>query len=193
VYGRSAHVAAYVDQKATTSYSFDVTEALRFDSMQKEAVLLWPIVLTNYKYDLERNRNACLSVLNKAIVQYASDKEYVSELYNSKAVVTVQTDTAAVRKALEEGVKIFPANINAWNNLLKFYGSYDNAKGAVMVDKLIDILKKKKDNATLAVAYVYKGDFFWRQEKKEAAKKAYQEALVWDANNTTAKDRAKLQ
>lgn len=193
VYGRSAHIAAYVDQKATTAYSFDVTEALRFDSTQKEAVLLWPIVLTNYKYDLERNRNACLSVLNKAIALYAADKEYVSELYNSKAVITLQTDTAAVRKALEEGVKIFPANTNVWNNLLKFYSSYDNAKGAVVVDKLIEILKKKQDNTALAAAYVYKGDFFWRQDKKEAAKKAYQEALVWDANNATAKDRAKLQ
>lgn len=193
VYGRSAHINAYVTGLSTSYYSSDVETALRFDSLQKEAVLLWPIVLSNYKYDLERNRTACLSVLNKAIMVYAADKEYISDLYNSKAVVTLQTDTAAVRKALEEGVKIFPANTNVWNNLLKFYGSYDNAKGAVMVEKLIDVLKKKKDNVTLSVAYVYKGDFLWRQNKKDEAKTAYQEALVWNANNATAKDRAKLQ
>ncbi len=193
VFGRSAHINAYVAKMSSSYYASDVLSALRFDSLQKEAVLLWPVVLGNNKYDLERNRNACLSVLSKAIVQYAADKEYVNELYNSKAVITVQTDTAAVRKALEQAVKIYAGNINTWNNLLKFYSSYDNAKGAVMVEKLIDMLKKKKDNTTLAVAYVYKGDFFWRQNKKEDAKKAYQEALVWDADNATAKERAKLQ
>ncbi len=192
VYGRSAYTEAYVDGKSTSSYSYWVYSALQYDSLQKEAVLLWPIVLSNSTYDLSNNRSACLSILNKAITQYGADKEYLSDLYNSKAVITVQTDTAVIRKCLEEAVKIYPSNTRPWDNLLKFYSSYDNAKGAVMVDKLIDVLKKKKDNATLSVAYVYKGDFFWRQSKKEEAKKAYQEALVWDANNTTAKDRVKL-
>jgi len=39
---------------------------------------------------------------------------------------------------------------------------------------------------------VYKGDFLWRIEKKDDAKKAWQEALVWDANNATAKERVKM-
>ena len=131
-------------------------------------------------------------MLDKAIRIYATDKEYLSDLYNSKAVITDPKDTTAIRKALEEAVKIYPENLRPWDNLLKFYGSYDNAKGAVMVDKLIAILKKKKDNVNLADAYVYKGDFLWRTNKKADARKQYAEALIWNPENKNAKERAKL-
>ncbi|MGB5007006.1 MAG: tetratricopeptide repeat protein [Ferruginibacter sp.] len=193
VYGRAAYVDANINKLQPSSYSLNVEKALSFDSAQKEAVLLWPIVLVKgYSYDLNNKRNKCLSNLDKAIKLYATDKEYLSDLYNSKAVVTDQKDTAAIRKALEEAVKIYPDNIRPWDNLLKFYSSYDNAKGAVMVDKLITVLKKKKNNATLADAYVYKGDFLWRSNKKEDARKQYAEALIWDPENKNAKERAKL-
>ncbi len=193
VYGRSAFVDANIKKLQPSSYSFNVEKALSFDSAQKEAVLLWPIVLVKgYSYQLNNKRVACLSMLDKAIKLYATDKEYLSDLYNSKAVIADPKDTAAIRKALEEAVKIYPDNIRPWDNLLKFYSSYDNAKGAVMVDKLIAILKKKKDNVTLADAYVYKGDFLWRTNKKADARKQYAEALVWNPENKNAKERAKL-
>lgn len=191
VYGRGAYVDAYIDGESY--YSSSVYSALLYDSAQKEAVLLWPILISNDSYATSQSKASCIAMLNKAAKQYSGDKEYVSNLYNSIAVLTPSTDTAAIRKALEEAVKIYPENIKPWDNLLKFYSSYDNAKGSVMVEKLIAILKKKKDNATTATAYIYKGDFLWRQDKKEEAKKAYQEALVWDSNNATAKDRVKLQ
>ncbi len=191
VYGRGAYVDAYIDGESY--YSSSVYSALSYDSLQKEAVLLWPIVLSNNSYSTSQAKASCVLLLNKAAKQYSTDKEYVSNLYNSIAVLTPATDTATMRKALEDAVRIYPENIKPWDNLLKFYASYDNAKGSVMVEKLISVLKKKKDNATTATAYVYKGDFLWRQNKKEEAKKAYQEALVWDSNNATAKDRAKLQ
>lgn len=193
VYGRSAFVDANIKKLQPSSYSYNVEKALSFDSAQKEAVLLWPIVLIKgYSYQLNNKRVACLNMLEKAIKLYATDKEYLSDLYNSKAVITDQKDTAAIRKALEEAVKVYPDNIRPWDNLLKFYSSYDNAKGAVMVDKLITILKKKKDNVTLADAYVYKGDFLWRTNKKADARKQYAEALVWNPENKNAKERAKL-
>ncbi len=193
VYARSAYVEANINKGLPSSYSSNVEKALSFDSMQKEAVLLWPVVLSKgYTYDLNNKRNKCIGLLDKAIKLYATDKEYVSDLYNSKAVITDQKDTAAIRKALEEAVKIFPENIRPWDNLLKFYTSYDNARGVLMADKLIAVLKKKKDNATLAQAFVYKGDFLWRLNKKEEAKKQYTEALVWNPDNATAKERAKL-
>ena len=193
VYGRVAYVEANINSKQPSAYSTSVTDALSFDSAQKEAALLWPIVLSKgYSYDLTSKRSKCLAVLDKAIKVHATDKEYVSDLYNSKAVIVDQKDTAAIRKALEEAVKIYPENIRPWDNLLKFYTSYDNAKGVVMVDKLVAVLKKQKDNKTLGVALVYKGDFLWRLNKKEEAKKQYAEALVWDADNATAKERIKL-
>jgi tetratricopeptide (TPR) repeat protein len=163
--------------------------------LQHEAVLLWPVVLTSteYKYQLNDKRDACIAVINKAIKNYAAEKEYVSNLYNSKATLIPATDTLNIRRALEESIKIVPENIPAWDNLLKYYSSYDNAAGALMVEKLIVILKKKKDNAGIATAYVYKGDFLWRQNKKEEAKKAYTEALVWDPKNATATERNKMQ
>jgi len=193
VYGRAAYIEANIKKNDIYSYSGFVQNALSFDSTQKEAVLLWPIVLIKgYSYNLNTYRKPCLSLLDKAIKLYAADKEYLSDLYNSKAVITDPKDTAAIRKALEEAVKIYPDNIRPWDNLLKFYSSYDNAKGAVMVDKLITILKKKKDNVTLADAYVYKGDFLWRTNKKADARKQYAEALVWNPENKNAKERAKL-
>ncbi len=193
VYGRAAYADANINQVQPTAYSTFVEKALFFDSSQKEAVLLWPIILIKgYSYQLTKNRNACLALLDKATKLYAADKEYISDAYNSKAVITDSKDTAAIRKALEQAVNIFPENIRPWDNLLKFYTSYDNAKGVVMTDKLIAVLKKKKDNASLADAYVHKGDFLWRLNKKEEAKKQYTEALVWDPANAAAKDRIKM-
>jgi|GEM_PF-2915404 len=192
VYGRAAYTDAYINK--STYYSSGVESALKFDSLQKESVLLWPVVLTaGSVYDLNNKRKACLSVLNQAIKQYATDKSYVSDVYNSKAVMLESKDTLAIKKALEEAIKIYPENIKAWDNMMKYYGSYDNGTGAVTVEKLITILKKLKDNASTAAAYVYKGDFLWRLNKKDDAKKAWQEALVWDGNNATAKERVKMQ
>ncbi|MGF2413771.1 MAG: tetratricopeptide repeat protein, partial [Ferruginibacter sp.] len=178
VYGRAAHTDAYINK--SSYYSSSVESALKFDSLQKEAVLLWPVVLTNGSaYTLNSNRKACISVLNQAIKQYAADKSYLSDLYNSKAVMLDSKDTLEIRKTLEEAVKVNAENIKAWDNLMKYYGSYNNVTGLVMVEKLITILKKQKDNASTASAYVYKGDFLWRLDKKEDAKHAWKEALIW--------------
>ena len=191
VYARSAHTEAYINK--TSYYSSDLSSALRWDSLQKEAVLLWPLVLTTgTASNLNYNRGACLYNLDQAIKQYAADKSYVSEVYNSKAVMLESKDTTAIRKALLEAIKLYPENIKAWDNLMKYYNSYDAATGTVMAEKLIAILKKQKDNATTAAAYVYKGDFLWRLNKKDDAKKAWQEALVWDGDNATAKERVKM-
>ncbi|MBS1756558.1 MAG: tetratricopeptide repeat protein [Bacteroidetes bacterium] len=191
VYGRVAYINASNNSKPA-DYEFDVTNALYYDSLQKEAVVLWPRVLLADSYSLTKNRSRCIDLLNKAIKYYHTDPVYQSNLYNCKAVMLVNTDTAAIALALETAVKIAPDNIEPWDNLLKYYSTYNNAKGAIMVDKLIEVLKKKKDAATTATAYVYKGDFLWRLSKKEEAKKAWQEALVWDANNASAKERAKM-
>jgi predicted negative regulator of RcsB-dependent stress response len=191
LYGRAAYADAYINKYAY--YSSDVYTALKFDSLQREAVLLWPLVLSNNSYDLGTRRGACLSLLNKAIKYYSSDKVYQSDLYNAKAVMLESKDTAAIHGALKEAIKVNPENIKAWDNLLKYYTSYNNEQGLVMSEKLIVILKKQKDNASTAAAYVYKGDYLWRLNKKDAAKTAWQEALVWDANNTNAKERIKLQ
>jgi tetratricopeptide (TPR) repeat protein len=179
-------------QCAVDNYLVSLESALGFDSLQKEALLLWPRVLIADNYTLNAKRPKCISVLNRAIKIYASENKLVSNLYNCKAVITESTDTASIRLSLETAVKICPENIDPWDNLLKYYGSYNNAKGAVMADKLIDILKKKKDNVSVAAACIYKGDFLWRLDKKEDAKKAWQEALVWDAANATAKERIKM-
>ncbi len=190
VYGRAAHTDAWVSK--LTYYSSNVESALQFDSLQKEAVLLWPMVLNQTSWKLNSYRKACIALLNKAAKVYATDKSYVSDVYNSIAVMNETKDTAAIRLALLEAVKVNPENIKAWDNLMKYYNSYDSQAGLVAVEKLITILKKQKDNASTATAYVYKGDFFWRLNNKDDAKKAWQEALVWDANNATAKDRIKL-
>ena len=190
VYGRTAHTDAWVNKQ--TYNSINVEYALQFDSLQKEALLLWPIVLNETKWKLDRYRNACIMLLNRAAKAYATDKGYVSEAYNSIAVMHETKDTTAIRLALLEAVKANPENIKAWDNMMKYYTSYDSQAGVLAVDKLIAILKKQKDNATTAAAYVYKGDFLWRLNKKDDAKKAWGEALIWDANNTTAKERIKL-
>ncbi len=190
VYGRAAHTDAWVSK--LTYYSSNVESALQFDSLQKEALLLWPIVLNQTSWKLNSYRKACISLLNRAAKAYATDKSYVSDVYNSLAVMHETKDTTAIRLALLEAVKANPENIKAWDNLMKYYTSYDSQAGVLAVEKLIAILKKQKDNATTATAYIYKGDFFWRLNKKEDAKKAWGEALVWDANNATAKERVKL-
>ena len=190
VYGRSAHTDAWINKYSY--YSSSVESALQFDSLQKEAVLLWPIVLNDTKWKLTSYRKACLSVLSKAAKLYAADKGYVSDIHNSRAVLFESTDTASIRLALLDAIKAAPENIKAWDNLMKYYTSYDSQAGVLAVEKLIAILKKQKDNATTATAYIYKGDFLWRLVKKDEAKKAWQEALVWDPNNSTAKDRIKL-
>ncbi len=191
VYGRAAHTDAWISK--LTYYSSNVESALQFDSLQKEAVLLWPMVLNQTSWKLASYRKACISLLNKAAKYYAADKSYVSDVYNSIAVMYETKDTTAIRLALLEAVKANPENIKAWDNLMKYYTSYDSQAGVLAVEKLIAILKKQKDNATTATAYVYKGDFLWRLVKKEVAKKAWQEALVWDAGNATAKERIKLE
>ncbi|MEO7045678.1 MAG: tetratricopeptide repeat protein [Ferruginibacter sp.] len=191
VYGRAAYIDA-TNNKQPSYYKYNVTQALYFDSLQKETLLLWPRVLLNDSYSLSSKRKACLNLLERGIKYYAAEPVFVSNLYNAKAVMLETTDTAAVGIALETAVKIAPENIEPWDNLLKYYGSYNNAKGSVMVEKLITVLKKKKDAVSTSAAYVYKGDFLWRTDKKEDAKKAWQEALVWDANNATAKERAKM-
>lgn len=195
VFGRSAYVDVNYNGSSAYSYSDNVNTALKFDSLQHEAVMLWPVLLTSdtYKYQLNGKRDACMSVINKAIKYYASEKDYVSNLYNAKAILTPVADTQNIRKYLEEAIKIYPENITAWENLLKYFSSYDNAAGVVAADKLIAMYKKKNNNKSIATALIYKGDFLWRQNKKEEAKKAYTEALVWDPNNTTAPERNKMQ
>jgi len=194
VYGRAAFVEANQPNATTASYKTYVDNALQFDSLQKEAVLLWPLILSDNKLALLPTwRKNCLSVLNQAIKKYAGDKEYVSNLYNDKAVILDTKDTAAIRRSLEAAIKSNTDNLKAWDNLLIFCGSYDNAGGVVLADKLIAQLKPKKDSGDIALAYVYRGDFLWRLSKKTEAKAAWQEALVWDANNATAKERMKLQ
>ncbi len=190
VYGRAAHTDAWVSK--LTYYSSNVESALQFDSLQKEAILLWPVVLNQTSWKLTSYRKACISLLNRAAKAYATDKSYVSDVYNSLAVMHETKDTTAIRLALLEAIKANPENIKAWDNLMKYYTSYDSQAGVLAVEKLIAILKKQKDNATTATAYIYKGDFFWRLNKKEDAKKAWGEALVWDTNNATAKERIKL-
>ncbi|MEO7312464.1 MAG: tetratricopeptide repeat protein [Chitinophagaceae bacterium] len=193
VYGRAAYVDAYFRQFEPRLYKYSVEKALEYDSLQREAVLLWPIItLDKSTYASAAQRKACINILDKAAKAYATDNEYLSNLYNLRAVMTGADDTLATRKALEDAVRIYPQNIEPWDNLLKYYSSYDNAKGLVMVETLIGILKNKKDNVTTAAAYVYKGDFHWRVNNKDEAKKAWQEALVWDPNNATAKERVKM-
>lgn len=193
-YARNAYVQIVNLKQTPSTHSANVTKALQYDSLQKEAVVLWPMVLTSggAKPDM-KNRQAALSIIDKAVKKYGTDKQYVSDLLNSKAVILDSRDTAAIRQSLEAAVNIYPENMRPWDNLLKYYGTYDNPAGVAMSDKLIAALKKKKDNTTLSMAYVYKGDFHWRLGNKEEAKKCYQEALVWDANNKTATDRGKLQ
>ncbi len=115
-------------------------------------------------------------------------------MYNAKAVITdVKKDSSGVRKALEMAVLTNPENLSAWDNLLKHhYQQNSNNSGIVTCDKLIAILKKKNNSKTIAEALIYKGDFLWKQDKKEEAKKVYAESLVWDSENKTAKERAKL-
>jgi len=194
VYGRAAYVEANLPNATTSSYKDYVESALKFDSLQREAVLLWPLVLSDNQLALLPTwRNNCLSVLNQAIKKYASDKEYVSNLYNDKAVILDPKDTAAIRRSLEAAIKSNTDNLKAWDNLLIFCGSYNNAGGVVLADKLIAQLKPKKDSGDIALACVYKGDFLWRLSKKTEAKAAWQEALVWDPANATAKERMKLE
>jgi len=176
-----------------TDIKHEVDQALKYDSMQKEAIYLWVVVLKDH-YTLSTHRESCLALLDKGIKKYPADKKYISELYNAKAVITdVKKDSSGVRKSLEEAVKIYPENLSAWDNLMKHhYQQNSNSSGMLACDKLIALLKKKNNSKMLANAFIYKGDFLWKQDKKEEAKKAYAEALVWDADNATAKERAKL-
>lgn len=190
VYGRCAYVEANINK--SNYYTTNVEYALRYDSLQKQALVLWPVLLLKNKTTLDKKRDAYLSVCNQAIKKYSKDKIYLSDLYNSKAAMLPATDSVTMKKALDESVKLNPENWSAWGNVMAYYGRYDNKSGVGMADKLISLLKNKKDNAGVANAYVYKGDFLWRISQKEDAKKAWQEALVWDSTNKSANERVKM-
>lgn len=195
VYGRSVYFDFWKNGKKEYSISSDLKQALKFDSTQKEAIQLWPqIFSTYYSFEKIKIHDLIQNTLDKGIKLYNKDKEYVSDLYNSKAFLysTEKRDTSLIRKNLDLAITTNPKNTSAWDNLLKYLSTYDNKTGFVRVEQLITILKKQKDNKTLSIAYIHKGDFYWRLDKKEEAKKAYTEALVWDAENKTAKERIKL-
>jgi tetratricopeptide (TPR) repeat protein len=193
-YGRKSHVRYFNYSYKPTDIKMDVELALKYDSLQKEAVYLWAVVLKDH-YSLSTYRDRCIALLDRGIKKYNTDKKYMSDLYNAKGVLLdSKKDTAGTRKSFEEGVKIYPDNISLWDNLLKHYTAQNNyPAGLAACDKLIALLKKKNDTKTTAIAFIYKGDFLWRQDKKAEAKKLYAEALVWDSENATAKERAKLQ
>jgi tetratricopeptide (TPR) repeat protein len=192
-YARKSHVRYFNYGYKPTDIKTDIELALKYDSLQKQAIYLWAVVLKDH-YTLSTYRDRCLGLLEKGVKKYGTDKQYVSDLYNAKGVMLdSKKDTAGTRKSFEEGLKIYPDNIALWDNLLKHYVAQNNyLAGIAACDKLIALLKKKKDAKTTAVAFVYKGDFLWRQDKKEDAKKMYAEALIWDSENATAKERAKL-
>lgn len=193
-YARKAHVRYFYYSYKPTDIKNDVDNALKFDSLQKEVIYLWPVVLKDH-YSLASHREACLFLLDKGIKKYAADKKYLSDLYNAKGVLlNTKKDSTGTHKAFEEGIKLYPDNLSVWDNLLKYFDAQKNYDGGIAAcDRLIKQLIKNKNNKSLATTFVYKGDFLWKQNKKENAKKAYAEALVWDADNATAKERAKLQ
>jgi len=193
-YARKAHVRHFQYNYKPLDLKSDVDNALKYDSLQKEAIFLWPLVLKNH-YTLPTYRDKSLALIEAGIKKYAADKKYISDLYNAKAVMldTKGNDTSGTRKALDEAIKLFPDNLSAWDNLMKHYKAVNNGvAGIITCDKLLARLKKKNDGKSMAVVLVNKGDFLWRQDKKAEARTAYAEALVWDADNATVKERAKL-
>jgi predicted negative regulator of RcsB-dependent stress response len=192
-YGRKSYVRYKYYSYKPADIKTDVEFALSYDSLQKEAIYLWVITLKDH-YSLSTYRDKSLALLDRGIKKYAADKKHAGDLYNAKGVLLdTKKDTSGTRKAFEEGLKIYPDNLSLWDNLLKHHQAQKNEQAGITVsDRLIAQLKKKKDSKQLAVAFIYKGDFLWRQDKKEEAKKAYNEALVWDTDNETAKARAKM-
>ncbi len=194
-FGRQAHVRHFHYNYKPADIKSTIESALKYDSLQKEAVYLWAVCLKDH-YSLGTYRDKCLGLLQQGIKKYAGDKKYVSDLYNAKGVLLdTKKDTAGSLKAFETGIKIYPGNLSVWGNLLAFHQRLKNEQaGLVSAEKLLAQLKssKQKDNKNICQALIYKGDFFWRMEQKEDAKKAWQEALVWDPENSTAKERAKL-
>lgn len=195
VYARNVYFDFWKNGKKDYSISYDLKQALKFDSTQKEAIQLWPHFFSTYtSYEKPKIHDVIQNSLDKGIKLFNKDKEYISDLYNSKAFLysIEKRDTSLIKKNLDFAIAANSKNTSAWDNLLKYYSTYDNKTGLVKVEQFISILRKQKDNKTLATAYIYKGDFYWRLDKKEEAKKAYSEALVWDAENKTAKERVKL-
>lgn len=195
VYARNCYFDFFNKQKGAYSISADLKLALKFDSTQKEAIQLWPqIFSTYYTYEKPKIHDVIQNTIDKGIKLYKTDKEYISDLYSSKAYLysVENRDTLLIKKNLDLAINANSKNMNAWNNLMTYYSKYNNFEGSVKVEKLITILKKENNNKELAKAYVFKGDFLWRLDKKELAKKAYAEALVWDAENKSAKERIKL-
>jgi tetratricopeptide (TPR) repeat protein len=192
-YARRAYVQYNYKGVKPSQIILDVESALKFDSLQKEAIYLWGVALKE-DYTLSTKREPALKLIEKGITKFSTDKKYVSELYNVKAILLdTKKDTAGVEKALNESVRIYPDNISAWQNLFTFCNAAGRQeKGVAATEKLIPILQKKGDSKTLANALVYKGDFLWRLNKKDDAKKLYNEALIWDADNATAKERVKM-
>ncbi len=192
MHARKAYANYYLQGIKTVRY--DVEQALGKDSLQKEAVSLYANALDGAG-TLKTNAGKCLVVINRGLKAYAADKPYVSELLFKRAIVyDKMADTTACRKDLEEAIKLYAKNYDAWQALMQYYQNQKNeAAGELVADRLIKNLLAQKDNIRLAIAHLYKGDFLWRQGKKEAAKAAYSEALVWDPNNADAKSRIKMQ
>lgn len=192
MHARKAYANYYFQGVKTVSY--DVEQALGKDSLQKEAVGLYTNAL-EAAGTLKSNASKCLAVINRGVKAYAADKPYTSELLFKRAIVYDKlADTAACRKDLEEAIKLHAKNYDAWQALMQYHQNQKNeAAGEMVADKLIKNLMVQKDNTRLAIAHLYKGDFLWRQGKKDAAKSAYSEALVWDPNNADAKSRVKMQ
>lgn len=192
--GRRALATYERNPNDLVTVKLQVENALQLDSLQKEAVQLWPTAIIK-DYTLRTKRDACMRLQLRAAQHYAADKPYASELYNNHAVLAdTKGDTVAVLTSLKKALATYNQNFKAWENLLKFYNTRGRfAEGAAEADKLIAIVKSKNDQASLATAMLYKGDFLWKLGKKEAAKGIYAEAQVYAPGNKDIENRLKMQ
>ena len=193
VFARKAYIAGYYNR--SNYYESDLLTALKFDSLQKEALQMWPAALHLNEYSRKKYAAACVSLIDQGIKKYASDKEYVSNLFTSKAALLPDKDSIGITKALEQAIRVNPENYTAWNNFLVFYQNHDNNTGLKKSEALITQLKKTpaKNGTIISGAYVYKGDFLWRLNKKDDAKAAWNEALVWNSENKDVSSRLALK
>lgn len=172
-----------------------VEEALKYDSLQKEAVEAWPAALSANSIKFNQHYLACQLLHDKALKLYANDKPYVARLWNNKAVMyNIKKDSAQVIPALQKSIAADIDYMQAWGNLFRVLTQYNrHAEGVLQADKLIAHLSKKKQPQELASALIFKGDFLWRLNKKTEAKAAYAEAQVHDPENATVKNRLLMQ
>lgn len=194
--GRSASWFYAKDQNANKStIEKYVNEALRYDSMQMEAIEAWPVALTISSFNFNKHYTACQLLHDKAIVAYASNKYYIARLWNNKGVMyNIKNDTAKVVPAFEKAVAADIDYMQAWSNLFQILTKYkQHSKGLAHANRLIEYYKSKKKHKEHADALIVKGDFLWRMDKKKEARVAYTEAQVIDPSNTNAKNRLLMQ